>query len=322
MLVWSVAALMEADELLAHQDMLRGGDLVAYDPETMHGRVIYISHQWTGYNHADGTRVQLRTLQGVLGRLMKGEQSVEADIGYQKSCGSSKSKAKAVSAAQWKRALPGMFVWIDYCCIPQPSAGKLTEDLWIPQEAAAGTGQLSFIGSLRRSARNVFEKDETTKLFLCEFRESESKLNQDVSYGKAASFLRKTPAKPDKTAGGMVDLNDVDDNDDDDESMGDDGGENGKSGDSENASGNDSDSDNEGVTKDGGNNNDEREIVGKGEEKGAGDNAVTKVSRRKLSVLGALPMGDGKAPKARGRRETIGTLGWKKVRLLGEKFEC
>ena len=122
----------------------------------------------------------------------------------------------------------------------------------------------------------------------------------------------------------------MDDNDDDDESMGDDGGENGKSGesggdrdnDSENASGNDSDSDNEGVTKDGGNNNDEREIVGKGEETGAGDNAVTKVSRRKLSVLGALPMGDGKAPKARGRRETIGTLGWKKVRLLGEKFEC
>ena len=75
MLVMTVATLLGLTELLPHQDMLREKLLIPYDPLTMAGRIIFVSHQWTGHKKADATGLQLRTLQRVLTRLMRGEIS-------------------------------------------------------------------------------------------------------------------------------------------------------------------------------------------------------------------------------------------------------
>jgi hypothetical protein len=145
MLVMTVATLLGLTELLPHQDMLRTKKLLPYDQFTMLGRVIFVSHQWTGHRHADATGLQLRTLQKVLRRLVRGEISkVEMDWKQQITV----KKNVVVTAKQFKAALPHMYVWVDYSCIPQPTAGELSEKL-IPQEGSVLHG--SFLGSFKKS---------------------------------------------------------------------------------------------------------------------------------------------------------------------------
>jgi hypothetical protein len=52
-----------------------------------------------------------------------------------------------IAASQWKAALPCMYVWMDYSCIPQPTAGPMTKEL-IPHEISR-TG--SFFGTFSQS---------------------------------------------------------------------------------------------------------------------------------------------------------------------------
>ena len=63
--------------------------------------------QWTSHAHADSTGVQLKTLQSVVGRLMRGEISaVETNWKQQLVF----NKRVRVKAKRWKAALPHMFV--------------------------------------------------------------------------------------------------------------------------------------------------------------------------------------------------------------------
>jgi len=82
----------------------------------MRGRVIFVSHQWLGHGSPDPNGVHFSTLKRVLERLMHGEirkvktlfRSLLHDF-----------KEVVVYREQWQKALPGMSVWIDYCCMPQ-----------------------------------------------------------------------------------------------------------------------------------------------------------------------------------------------------------
>ena len=122
----SVPTFMELDGLLPdHQTMLRRGDLLVHDPETMTDNTLFISHQWTSHAHADASGRQLKTLQTVFRRLLSGEiPQVEGDWRFQLGTKGN----RVVTAKEWQERLPKSFLWIDFCCIPQMSI-PLTEEL-------------------------------------------------------------------------------------------------------------------------------------------------------------------------------------------------
>ena len=75
MYVLSLPELLKLDHLVPHQELLRRGTLVKYDPDKHEGRVIFMSHQWAGYDHPDPSDDQLKCLQRFLQRMVDGEIS-------------------------------------------------------------------------------------------------------------------------------------------------------------------------------------------------------------------------------------------------------
>ncbi len=118
----SLENLMELTTLLPHQDLKDAGKLGMFDSE-LSGRVLFISHQWLGYKHADPAGEQLTALQRLLTRLMRGLiPSVEAYWVQQVHFG----EVNAVGATEWKAALPHMYFWLDYAGIPGSLSGRRT----------------------------------------------------------------------------------------------------------------------------------------------------------------------------------------------------
>ena len=80
--------------------------------------VIFVSHQWCSFSHPDPAGNQLRALQTQIRTLMKGKTAVKSDYaldgGYQYSM--------LTTGKEWAKQLPNMYLWVDYCCIPQPGA--------------------------------------------------------------------------------------------------------------------------------------------------------------------------------------------------------
>ena len=96
--------------------MLERG-LVQEYTSAMHGRVIFVSHEWLGWDHPDPSNEQFQALQQIIRRLMSGDISVNSDFIQQ-----FKFKQNTrVDAEDWKAALPYMYVWMDYMSIPQMS---------------------------------------------------------------------------------------------------------------------------------------------------------------------------------------------------------
>lgn len=119
MLVMTMDTFLGLDTLLPHQNMLKDKRLLPYNPETMDNRVLFVSHQWTSFGEADHTGIQIQTLQRVLRRLMAGSISKVATNWQQRvTLGTN----EVVTAAQWKMALPHMFVWVRLLSPPPISA--------------------------------------------------------------------------------------------------------------------------------------------------------------------------------------------------------
>ena len=86
MYVMSISDLLELDQLYPHQVMVEKG-VVKEWTEAWHGRVIFVSHEWLAWDHADPAAEQLRALQQILKRLMNGEiASVESFWQQQAAC--------------------------------------------------------------------------------------------------------------------------------------------------------------------------------------------------------------------------------------------
>ena len=95
-------------------------------------------------------------LQRMLERLMYGKISrVELNWTQQLIVGYSDT----VTADRWKAALPHMFVWIDYACIPQPSCKIPLHQSLIPQEVSC---QGSFFASFTNVAKSFSAIPGTT----------------------------------------------------------------------------------------------------------------------------------------------------------------
>ena len=101
MYVMSFNDLMALDEWQPHQNLKAQGKVKEFD-ESMWGKIFFISHQWTAYNHPDPNKDQLQSLQHVLRRLVNGEMSVKGNFAVEFMYGLKQGH----SAAEWKKPPP------------------------------------------------------------------------------------------------------------------------------------------------------------------------------------------------------------------------
>lgn len=113
----SVPNLLQLDKLEPHQRLQAKDLLVKWTPD-LAGRVLFVSHQWLGWEEPDAAHEHLHALQHLLRRLLSGDTGdVEADWLSQLFLGI--RGATRVSSASFKVSLPHMFVWMDYVSMPQ-----------------------------------------------------------------------------------------------------------------------------------------------------------------------------------------------------------
>ena len=140
-----VATLLELKAWEPHQKLLAAGSVREC---TADDDVIFVSHQWLGFEHPDPKHDQLRALQRMIRRLLSGELTVESNATLQVLYG----LQQTTTADEWARRLPKMLVWFDYTSVPQPSAADagdaaqqvLARQLGPPldEPAARGGGRL------------------------------------------------------------------------------------------------------------------------------------------------------------------------------------
>jgi hypothetical protein len=129
-LVIPIATVLNSmTNMLSHQEMLRAGLLVKFVSSKMAGRVIYVSHEWLGDSHPDPHGTHFQALQGILTRLRDGEiRRVEHTVmpTLSRSC-----EMEYVTGKEWEASLSSStFIFVDYCCVPQPTAGPMPALIW------------------------------------------------------------------------------------------------------------------------------------------------------------------------------------------------
>ena len=107
-----VKHLLELTEWRAHQDLLAEGKLInmTVDAAFADGsEVLFVSHQWTSFQHPDPTGVQLAALQRVVKLLMEGNTEVRTNSDLE-----NHYAAKLITKGdEWKARLPGAVVWVE-----------------------------------------------------------------------------------------------------------------------------------------------------------------------------------------------------------------
>ena len=113
----NVKEVLQWTEWTTHQELLARGKLRQFD-ESMWGKVFFLSHQWTSYDHPDPENAQLDALQSVLTKLAAGEMEVKGNFFVEFMYGLKHSHSKA----EWKTIMEDAYLWIDFVSMPQPLA--------------------------------------------------------------------------------------------------------------------------------------------------------------------------------------------------------
>lgn len=116
MFLLPLEGLLKLDRMRPFQELVARGWLVRY-AAAMLARVIFVTHQWLGWNHPDPMNVQLLALQRLLRTLMEGKTDVHPH--WQAALTGTTTN---IEGSRWAEVLPHMLCWLDYCCIPQPGA--------------------------------------------------------------------------------------------------------------------------------------------------------------------------------------------------------
>ena len=110
------AEFITLSELRPHQELRAAGKLVRWNAKMK--SVFFLSHQWTSFERPDYSTVQLRTIQKLLVRMLRGElpttepsfvDAVRLPSGVK------------ISTREWKELVSGAFLWVDYISVPQMS---------------------------------------------------------------------------------------------------------------------------------------------------------------------------------------------------------
>ena len=109
----------DAPRLDAWQVLKERGLLVQYKDLPEGAKPMFISHEWHGYAHPDPTRIKTKTLIRTLQRLEAGEIPLVDTYWQDQLLFKDKTKTKA---KEWKGLLETGYLWVDWCCMPQPGA--------------------------------------------------------------------------------------------------------------------------------------------------------------------------------------------------------
>ena len=112
-----VPAFLELDGWQPHQNLRSAGKLREISDED-DVEVMFISHQWTAFNHPDPGGEQLQSLQRLIRTLMEGKTEVSSNF----MLNAMYNSKMGMTGKEWKARLPAMYLWIDYISIPQPGA--------------------------------------------------------------------------------------------------------------------------------------------------------------------------------------------------------
>ena len=124
--------LFSADDSAKHQEALARGMLTRYTQEVISlplfkdcadsflsqiaGKVVFVSHEWLSLTHADPQGEQLRELQRLLIRMMKGE--VVPSANHHSKLSGYLYDTDDVTREEWAASLPFAYVWMDFLSIP------------------------------------------------------------------------------------------------------------------------------------------------------------------------------------------------------------
>eukprot|EP00938_MAST-03A_sp_MAST-3A-sp1_P002860 g2860.t1 len=146
------------DRIEAHQELLRRGELVRWIDLPIDAHIIFMSHEWVGWNHPDPHGVQLKTFLRVMQRLRSGEISqIEMNVFHTLMYKTN----YVVKAEKWQdilsRAyvsislnsltrtltllLTSRYVWIDWSSMPQPSACPPSTDKKVKEKLGTNLGK-------------------------------------------------------------------------------------------------------------------------------------------------------------------------------------
>jgi len=110
---------------LCHQDLLKREKLTRFEDLPMGSFVIFVSHQWNGFDHPDPSGHQMQVLSNVLRKLRDGIYRTEMDpfhvIVYKDNT--------VTSPSEWKELLTNAYIWYDWFSQPQPSRGTSKEEI-------------------------------------------------------------------------------------------------------------------------------------------------------------------------------------------------
>ena len=107
------------ERIEAHQKLKQRGELVRWEDLPFDANIIFLSHEWVGWNHPDPHGIQLKTFLKVMKRLQSGKISqVEMNVFHTMMYKTN----RIMRADEWKEMLSTTYVWIDWASMPQPSA--------------------------------------------------------------------------------------------------------------------------------------------------------------------------------------------------------
>ena len=107
------------ERIEAHQKLKQRGELVRWEDLPFDANIIFLSHEWVGWNHPDPHGIQLKTFLNVMKRLQSGKISqVEMNVFHTMMYKTN----RIMNAKEWKEMLSTTYVWIDWASMPQPSA--------------------------------------------------------------------------------------------------------------------------------------------------------------------------------------------------------
>ena len=107
------------ERIEAHQKLKQRGELVRWEDLPFDANIIFLSHEWVGWNHPDPHGIQLKTFLRVMKRLQSGKISqVEMNVFHTMMYKTN----RIMEADEWQEMLSTTYVWIDWASMPQPSA--------------------------------------------------------------------------------------------------------------------------------------------------------------------------------------------------------
>jgi ankyrin repeat protein len=117
----------ETNADFCHQELLERDDLIRFEDLPMGAFVMFISHQWSGFDHPDPNGHHMKVLLKMLWDLRDGRYSVETEtfhvLVYKQNT--------ITSSSEWKHLLSNAYIWYDWFSQPQPSRGKNTVEVTV-----------------------------------------------------------------------------------------------------------------------------------------------------------------------------------------------